>query len=50
MDGSADDSSVSVTALVVVLVLVFASYFTVRAVLPELALHVNRALMEMPRS
>lgn len=48
IDAAENDPSLSVTALVVVLALVFASYFTVRAVVPELPLHVHRALADMP--
>jgi hypothetical protein len=50
IDAEENDPSLSVTALVVVLVLVFASYFTLRVAVAELPLHVQRALLEMPRA
>ena len=43
-----NDPTLSVTALVVVLALVFACYFTVRAVVQELPLLVYQALMDVP--
>ena len=43
-----NDSSLSVTALIVVLALVFAFYFTVRAVVAELPLLVQNALAAVP--
>lgn len=43
-----NDLSLSVTALVVVLALVFAFYFMVRALIAELPLQVQRALADVP--
>ena len=48
IDSAANDPSLSLTALTVVLALVFIVYFTVRAAVPELPLHVHHALTDMP--
>jgi hypothetical protein len=43
-----NDPSLSVTALIVVLALVFIFYFTLRAAVPDLPLHVHDALADLP--
>ena len=48
LDATENDSSLSVTALTVVLALFLISYFTLRAVVPELPLHVHHALADLP--
>jgi hypothetical protein len=45
-----NDASLSVTALVVVLALLFAFYFRVRVAVPDLTLQVHRALVDTPRA
>ncbi len=42
------DPSLSVTALIVVLALVFSLYFALRIALPDLPLHVHDALADLP--
>lgn len=48
IDATENDPSLSVTALTVVLALFLISYFTLRAVVPELPLHVHHALADLP--
>ena len=48
IDSEENDASLSVTALVVVLALIFIAYFTVRAAVPELPLLVHHALADVP--
>ena len=48
MAANENDPSLSVTALVVVLALIFTVCFTVRAALPDLPLHVHKALADLP--
>jgi hypothetical protein len=48
IDALENDPSLSVTALTVVLALFFIFYFTVRAAMPELPLHVHHALADLP--
>lgn len=48
LDATENDPSLSVTALTVVLALFLISYFTLRAVVPELPLHVHHALADLP--
>jgi hypothetical protein len=43
-----NDSSLSVTALIVVLTLMFTLYFTLRAAVPDLPLHMHHALANLP--
>lgn len=47
-DATGNELTLCVTALIVVLALVFASYFTLRAAVAELPVHLP--LVEMPRS
>jgi hypothetical protein len=42
------DPSLSITALITALALLFALYFTVRAAVPDLPLHVHHALADLP--
>jgi hypothetical protein len=50
MNRSTDESdpSLSVTALIVVLALVFTLYFALRIALPDLPLHMHHALADLP--
>lgn len=48
IDALESDPSLSLTALAVVLALFFIFYFTVRAAVPELPLHVHHALADVP--
>jgi hypothetical protein len=43
-----NDACLSVTALVVVLAAVFTLYFTLRAAVPDLPLHMHHALADLP--
>ena len=47
-DADENDASLSLTALVVVLALIFISYFTLRAAVPELPFLVHQALADVP--
>ncbi len=48
IEANENDPCLSVTALIVVLALIFTLYFTVRAALPDLPLHVHHALADLP--
>lgn len=48
IDANEIDASLSVTALAVVLALMFIVYFAVRVAVPELPLHVHHALTHLP--
>ena len=48
IDPDETDPSLSVTALVVVLALIFTLYFAVRVAVPDLPLHVHHALADLP--
>jgi hypothetical protein len=50
IDAAENEPSLSVTALVVVLSVVFASYFTVQGAVADLPIDLHRALVDMPRS
>ena len=50
IDAAENDRSLSGTALVVVLALVFASYFAVRAAVADFPIHVHRAFLDMSPS
>jgi hypothetical protein len=43
-----NDPSLSVTALIVVLALVFTLYFALRVAVPDLPLHMQHALADLP--
>lgn len=47
IDADENDPSLSVTALMVVLALIFVVYFVMRAAVPELPLHVLHALADL---
>jgi hypothetical protein len=48
IDADENDPSLSATALIVVLALIFTFYFTVRFAVPELPFPVHHALADLP--